>query len=178
VEHLILAGALDGWGIPRRRSLWELGTLSYQEEELDLDGPVIDVALPELSPSEAMIWEHSVLGLSTGEHVMTFYRDQLTESGILNSIALKQQSDGEQVRVAGLVVVHQAPPTAKGFHFVTLEDEDGLIDVVVQPQVYAPTRQIWRASPLLIVSGTVQQGEGVVNLLAHRVAAWPYRGDD
>jgi error-prone DNA polymerase len=80
--------------------------------------------------------------------------------------------------VAGLVVVHQAPPTAKGFHFFTLEDEDGLIDVVVQPQVYARTRQIWRASPLLVVVGTVQQGEGVVNLLAHRVAACSYRGNE
>jgi hypothetical protein len=58
---------LDGWGIPRRRLLWKLGTLSYQEEELDLDVPVIDVALPELSRSEEVLWEHSVLGLSTAD---------------------------------------------------------------------------------------------------------------
>jgi len=174
VEHLILAGAMDEWGLPRRQLLWELGTLSYREEELDLDVPANDVTLPDLSRAEASALEHSVLGLSTGEHIMTFYRDWLTGQGILGSVSLKQQLDGAQVKVAGLVVVHQAPPTAKGFHFFTLEDEDGLLDIVVRPQVYTRYRQIWRTASLLIVTGTVQWGEGVVNLLAQRVAAWSH----
>jgi error-prone DNA polymerase len=178
VEHLILAGALDRWNIPRRRLLWELGTLSYQEEKLDLDVPADDVELPELSRSEEVTWEHTVLGLSTGDHVLAFYRDQLTAQGILDSMALKQQPDGEQVKVAGLVVVHQSPPTAKGFHFLTLEDEVGLIDVIVRPQVYTRTRRIWRTASLLLVAGTVQRGEGVVNLLAQQVAAWSHFGED
>lgn len=174
VERLILARALDEWDIPRRRLLRELGTLAYQEEELDLYFPADDVVLPEFSRSEALALEHSVLGLSTGEHVMMFYRDWLTEKGILGSVALKQQADGQQVQVAGLVVVHQAPPTAKNFHFLTLEDEAGLIDVVVRPRVYLRYRRLWRAVSLLIVEGTVQRGEGVVNLLAQRVAALPH----
>ncbi len=79
------------------------------------------------------------------------------------------------VRIAVLGVVHQAPPTAKGFHFITLEDEAGLIDVIVNPQIYARYRPLWRSESLLIVNDTVQQQGGVVNLPARRAAAMPNR---
>jgi hypothetical protein len=67
--------------------------------------------------------------------------------------------------VAGLVVVHQAPPTAKGFHFVTLEDEEGLLDEIVNPQG-AAQRRLWHNEPLLVVQGVVQREGAVVNVLA------------
>ena len=72
-----------------------------------------------------MLWEQRLLGLSTGEHVMTHYRAKLTTQGIFNSQTLAQTQNGQHVRVAGLLVVHQSPPTAKGHHFLTLEDEGG-----------------------------------------------------
>lgn len=77
------------------------------------------------------------------------------------------------MRAAGLVVVHQAPPTAKCHHFITLEVEDGLINVIVRPDVYARYRRVLREAPLLIVEGVVQRRDGVVNLLALRAAALP-----
>ena len=86
-----------------------------------------------------MTLEHSILGLSTGDHVMTLYRPWLASGPerILGSHEPETSRDGQWVRVAGLVV-HQAPPTAKRRrHFVTLEDEAGLINVVVRPHVYA-----------------------------------------
>jgi error-prone DNA polymerase len=169
VEHLILAGALDGWDIPRRKLLWELGQLGYKEEELDLIFPVDGVELPPLSQAEASALEHRVMGLSTGDHIMTRYRPRLAEQGILGSWELAEQLSEGWVRMAGLVVVHQAPPTAKGFHFITLEDEAGLIDVIIRPQIYARYRRLLRTVPLLIIEGTVQQQAGVVNLLAQRV---------
>jgi error-prone DNA polymerase len=122
--------------------------------------------LPPLSAIEALAFEQQVLGLSSGEHVLSFYRAQLARQGILGSIQLMKQQAGRQVRVAGLVVVHQAPPTAKGFHFITLEDESGLIDVIIRPHIYERYRHIWRRSWLLLVSGQVQREGEVVNVLA------------
>jgi error-prone DNA polymerase len=117
--------------------------------------------------------EYGLLGLSTGDHVMTLYRPWLARQGILGSQELETQADGRWVRVAGLVVVHQAPPTAKGHHFVTLEDEEGMINVIVRPGVYAHCRTLLHTARLLIVEGRLQRQNGVTDVLAHQVAAMP-----
>jgi error-prone DNA polymerase len=75
--------------------------------------------------------------------------------------------------LAGLLVVHQAPPTANGFHFLTLEDGDGLSNVIVRPAVYTRCAPAIRAAPLLVAAGVVQRQDGVVNLLAERITALP-----
>ncbi len=80
-------------------------------------------------------------------------------------------ADGEQVRTAGLIVLHLAPPTAKSFHFLTLEDEYGFINVVVRPPIYARYHQIIRAHPLLMVVGEVQWEGRVANVMATRVTS-------
>jgi error-prone DNA polymerase len=146
-----------------------LGQLHYQEEELDLVHSTDTVELPPLSEAEALMTEYELLGLSTGDHVMALHRPWLEQRRILGSWELKTQPSGKRVRVAGLVVVHQAPPTAKNFHFVTIEDERGLLDVVIKPLVYANYRRILHTARLLVVEGTVQQENGVVNLLAERI---------
>ena len=73
------------------------------------------------------------------------------------------------MRVAGLVVVHQAPPTANGHHFLTLEDETGLVDVIVRPKVYAAHRAVLNSAPILVVKGVVQKEGGRMSVLAWRV---------
>ena len=176
VENLIMAGAMDAWGISRRQLVWELGQLSYQEDELDLVFHAENIPLPALTEAEAMMVEHSVLGFSTGDHVMTLYRDRLMEAGIFGSKGLAQCGNGRRVRVAGLLVVHQSPPTAKGFHFLTLEDEDGMMNVIVQPQIVTQTKK-WPFRPaydlsgakLILVDGIVQRDGGVINVLASRI---------
>ncbi len=176
VEQLILAGALDGWGAPRRQLLWALGQLTYQAEELPLDFPAEAIDLPPLPASEMLAWERRVLGLSAGEHVLTFYRSWLVEQGILGSQDLARQPEGAAVRVAGLVVVHQSPPTAKGFHFLTLEDEAGLIDVIIRPAIVTQIKKLpsWRGyslndQTLLLVEGIVQRDGNIINVLATRL---------
>lgn len=171
VENLILAGALDGWGVPRRHLLWELGTLNDQAGELDLVFPSDAVSLPPLSPAEAMLVEQEVMGLSTGDHVMTFYRSWLVEEGILSSGQLDAYPAGQRVRAAGLVVVHQSPPTAKGHHFITLEDEEGMTSVIVRPSVYSQYRRLLHSSRLLVVEGTLQKQDTVISLLARHITA-------
>jgi error-prone DNA polymerase len=173
VENLIMCGAMDMWGLPRRQLLWELGTLHYQADELELAFYDEDVSLPELSPAEAMLAEQEVLGLSPGDHVMTLYRQWLDERAILGSKGLLTYPDGQWVRAAGLLVVHQSPPTAKGYHFLTLEDEDGMSNVIVRPRVYDRYRDILRTSRLLLIEGHVQQEGGVTNLLAERIRPLP-----
>jgi error-prone DNA polymerase len=168
-ENLILAGAMDGWGLPRRQLLWELEQLRDQEGELELLFSGEAATLPALSPAEAMLGEQDVLGLSTGDHIMTFFRPWLAERRILDSAGLLGAGNGRRVLVAGLVVVHQSPPTAKGHHFITLEDESGMINVIIRPGVYARYRRTWRENRLLIVEGDVQQEGNVTGLLARRV---------
>jgi error-prone DNA polymerase len=170
-ENLILTGAMDGWGLPRRQLLWELGTLRPQEDALDLDFSLEAVELPALTPAEAMLGEQEVLGLSTGDHIMAFYRRWLDERGILGTQGLSRCQNGQRVRLAGLVVVHQSPPTAKGHHFITLEDEDGMMNIVVRPKVYERYRRVLRGSRLLAFEGMVQRAGEVISVLAQRAVS-------
>lgn len=168
-ENLILCGALDGWSVPRRRLLWELGSLPGQEDGLALVFTPESVDVPTLTTAEAMLNEQAILGLSSGDHVLTFYREQLRQRHILGSSNLTAVPDGQQVTVAGLLVVHQSPPTAKGFHFLTLEDEDGMMNIIVSPTVYGRCRRAIHTERLLQVQGEVQQADGVTNVLARQI---------
>lgn len=169
VERLIQAGACDAWGSSRRTLLWTLGALGAVPDALGLVYDPEPVALPELSAAEAAGMEYAVTGLSLGAHPLTVYRERLRARGVLDSAALRAAADGQQVQVAGLLVVHQAPPTAKGHHFLTLEDEHGFINVILRPRVYARYRRVVRSTPLLLVSGQVQQRGAVVNVIARHV---------
>lgn len=171
VEHLIRAGAMDGWGIPRRKLLWELGRLRYPVKELEMVYPQDDVDFPAPTRAEALNEELSLLGLSTGDHPLALYRERLDEQGILTTADLRECEPDQTVRLAGLVVVHQSPPTAKGFHFITLEDESGIADVIVNPRVFNQYRPVIRGNRLLLVEGTIQRAGMHVNLLARRVEA-------
>jgi error-prone DNA polymerase len=169
-ENLIMAGAMDSWGIPRRQLIWELGTLHDQEGELDLIFTAEEVSLPSQSPAEAMLGEQAVQGLSTGDHVMVFYRKWMEDRGILGSERLAECANGQRVRVAGLVVVHQAPPTAKGHHFITLEDEAGLMNIIIRPRVHNRYRRVLHGPRLLLFEGDAQREGEVISILARRVA--------
>ena len=107
--------------------------LRYTEAEFDLPIPHADPNLPPQPRAEAFADEMVAMGLSPNDHIMKFYRTWLDAEEIDSSITLEECDDGQRVRVAGLCVVHQAPPSAKGFHFLTLEDEWGMINVIVSP---------------------------------------------
>lgn len=170
-ENLIAAGALDSWGIPRRHLLWELGTLPDRPDPLALDVPASEVELPALSAAAALLAEQSVLGLSAGEHIMAHVRPRLVGQGILNSSQLADCHHGQPVRVAGLVVVHQSPPTANGVHFVTLEDEHGLVDIIIWPQVYRQHSRLLHTERLLKVIGKLQREGGSKSVIAEHLVS-------
>ncbi|MBC8171341.1 MAG: error-prone DNA polymerase, partial [Anaerolineae bacterium] len=166
VENLIAAGAMDSWGGERRDLLWALGMLPETLTGLDLVIPSETVILPALSQHEQAGMEMAMTGLTTGDHPMQIYRQILQRRGILSSSDLNPCPAGKQVRVSGLLVVHQAPPTAKGYRFLTLEDEFGFINVIVRPKVYAQFRRVVREQPLLLVVGEVQHEGSVTNVVA------------
>jgi len=166
VENLIMVGAMDSWGKARRELIWELGTLSYEEGEMDLSPPLEEIDLPALTLDEEIKAEYGILGLPVGEQIVALHRPRLERLSVLRSKDLERKQNGERVRVAGLVVVRQRPPTAKGFVFITMEDEDGLMNVIVKPDVYGRYYKVLRNCFLLIVEGTIQKQGGILNLLA------------
>jgi error-prone DNA polymerase len=166
VERIILAGGMEDWNSDRRALLWELGRLRYQQEELPIALPSDGVSLEPMTDAEELGAEYDTTGLSANGHWMEVYRDRLDAAGVLTSRKLQRAQAGSRVSVAGMVVVRQAPPTAKGFVFLTLEDEWGLINVIVRPDVFQAQREVWAGSLVLVVEGTVQRGGGVVNVMA------------
>jgi error-prone DNA polymerase len=175
VENLIRAGAMDSLGSARRELLWALGGLEYQEEGLEIDVPVEPAALPALSPEEKMAWEYELLGMAPGDQITRLYREALRARGVLSSGELAARRDGEIVRVAGWAVVRQRPPTAKGFLFITLEDEEGLMNLIVRPDVYQRHRTVLRSAPLLWVEARLQREGNATSLLVSRAAAMQTR---
>ena len=171
VENLIRAGAMDGFG-SRRDLLWVLGGLTYQEEGLDLEATIEPVALPDLSQWERTLWELELLGLTPGGHLVAMYRDQLRAQGVWSSRELEERRSGEIVRVAGQVIVRQRPPSAKGFVFITLEDEEGLANLIVQPPVYERYRHVLRNELLLLVEGQVQREGLAVSVQVHQATTF------
>jgi error-prone DNA polymerase len=177
-ENLIACGAFDGFGLERRELLWQLGLVyrsegrSAVERQLALPVPTAQdmVALPAMTDWDRMLADYSILGLSPSYHPLAFLRSQLHE-GIVSSRMLTSLPDGTAVEVAGLVVCRQRPATAKGFVFLALEDELGLLNVIVRPDVYDRQRPLVRAEPFLIVFGTLERRDGMVNIMAKRLVA-------
>jgi len=166
VENLVMVGAMDGWGKARRELIWELGTISYREGEMDLSPPLEEIDLPRLTLDEEIRAEYGILGLPVGDQLISLHRPRLDRLSVLRSGELERKRNGERVRVAGLVVVRQRPPTAKGFVFITMEDEDGLTNVIIKPDVYQQYYKVLRNCFLLIVEGTIQKQRGILNVLA------------
>jgi error-prone DNA polymerase len=155
LEALGKAGALDGFGA-RRDVLWRLGELRSLHGAPGRGAPLLEIGsdLPDLAwlePLEIAAWDAATAGASTGAHVMAFHRSALNRLGVTPI----SRMGGERCTVAGVRIAFQRPPTARGFTFVTLEDESGRVQVIVPPKVYPMFETVLRSSAL-VVSGRVQ----------------------
>jgi error-prone DNA polymerase len=178
IENLIACGCFDCFGLERRELLWQLG-LIYRSEgrnraqrQLSLPLPTeqdmpatAGFALPPLSEWDEMRADYLILGMSPRRHPMEFARPHLHE-GIVPTKMVESLEDGRPVSVAGLVVCRQQPGTAKGFVFMVLEDEYGLVNVIVKPDLYERQRPIVRGEPFVIIRGELQRRDGITNLMA------------
>lgn len=166
IESLILAGAFDSSGCQKRQLLWQLGLLEKNcPGELPLQFNDIKVSLPDFTELEEMKVNYKVQGLSTKYHPMEVLRKDIPEDGLLKSSELGHLAPNTWVRLAGYVVIRQRPATAKGFVFLTLEDEDGMVNVIVRPRVYQKYRQTFELEPLILVEGRIQKRD-TLNIIA------------
>ena len=109
------------------------------------------------------------MGLTIGRHPMALCRHDLSMRGVLRAADLPQAADGRRVRVAGMVITRQRPGTAKGFVFLTLEDETGISNIIVRPDLFDRERMTVIGQPFLLVDGVLQHQEGVLSVRAERV---------
>jgi error-prone DNA polymerase len=170
IHDLIRAGALDSLGGPRRQLLWTLGGLHYEEEML-VEMPEIPAELPALEEREALRWDYELLGLSPDDHPMRLLRPRLKARGIVTAAELAAETPGRVVEVAGMVIVRQAPPTAKGHLFITLEDETGLANLIIRPDLYERERALLRGASALVAGGMVQREGKAASMLVRWIKA-------
>jgi error-prone DNA polymerase len=195
-EMITLAeiGALNAFGLDRRSALWQVerairpaGELFEPDGERPLSeqhGPkTVDddggaSPLVAMTHNERLVADYAGTGLTLGPHPMTFRRHELSMRGILRAIDLPRERTGRRVRAAGMVITRQRPGTAKGFVFLTLEDETGITNVIVRPDLYDRERDTIVQAPFLIVEGVLQNEEGVCSLRAERVLRLEGFSDD
>jgi error-prone DNA polymerase len=164
--------ALDGVA-HRRDALWQIEQASRPV------GPLLrqSDAAPNASPSplrqmkteERLVADYAGTGLTTGPHPMAYRRDALRRAGVLSARELQQQPDGHRVCAAGAVIARQRPGTALGFIFLSMEDETGIANVVIHPDLYEQDRTIVTRCKFLKVYGKLQNQDGVIHVKAERL---------
>jgi error-prone DNA polymerase len=182
---LAAIGALAALGCrTRRQALWQVASLGRsgrlfagesaadagspetelseaETEEIEAAGP-----LPEMTRQDELVADFHGTGVTTGAHPLTFVRARLRDRGVVTAAELAGIPGGHRVRVAGMVVVRQRPGTAKGFVFVTLEDETGFANAILTPQCFAQHRQSVLGRGVMIIEGVLQNQDGVVSIKA------------
>ena len=170
-------GALNRLGgiAHRRDALWEVeragrpeGPFLKQKSEWLQEGSDAQ-PLRQMKTDERLAADYGGTGLTVGKHPMHYRRAELNRQGVLSAQQLRTRSDGEYVRTAGCVIARQRPGTAKGFIFLSMEDETGIANVIVTPDVYERQRLTVTRSKFLLVEGPLQNQDDVVHVKATRL---------
>jgi error-prone DNA polymerase len=177
LTQLARVGALASLEPERRAALWDAARAIRPRGPLydDVPDPADASPLRAMMPEEVIVADYEGTGLSLGPHPMTFHRARLDRLRASRACDLATLGDGTRVRVAGAVVVRQRPGTAKGFVFMNLEDETGLINVVVRPSLFHRHRLTLVNEPFLYVEGTLQHQDNVISVRADRLAPLRHR---
>jgi error-prone DNA polymerase len=180
LEALATAGAFDCFGMSRRAALWAAGAAAQVAGgpggAVRLPGIVTGLAapaLPAMTAAEAGRADLWATGVSPEGHPTRFVRDHLRSLGVVTATGLAAVAVGERVLVGGVVTHRQRPATAGGTLFVNLEDETGLINVVVSKGCWTHHRRVARTAPALLVRGRLERAEGVTNVIADRLDPLP-----
>jgi error-prone DNA polymerase len=172
-------GALNAMeGVAHRRdALWQVeragraeGPLLTQSREALLE-EAQSQPLKQMSVDERLVADYAGTGLTVGKHPMVYRREELRRLQVLSSAELRDCRDGEYVRTAGCVIARQRPGTAKGFVFLSMEDETGMANVIVTPDFYEKERILVSRGRFLLVEGTLQNQDGVIHVKAMRLKA-------
>lgn len=174
ISKLAEADAFGSLNRDRRSALWE----SLAQERTPLDQPLFDAVddaddwpaeLPQITEQEQVFTDYNTIGLSLRSHPISFYRESLDELRVKKANELESIDNNRFVRVAGIVLLRQRPSTAKGITFVTLEDETGTINLVLNQQIWNRYYKIARSSNSWIVNGKVEKKNSVIHVVVGRL---------
>lgn len=171
LERLADADAFRSMGLDRRNALWQVSTKDHQRNALvqnDHQQAETDIALPGMTFSEHVVHDYASTSLSIKAHPVSFIRPELSQLKILSASQLELAKHGDQVKVAGLILVRQRPGTASGICFITLEDETGTMNLVVFRQLFDKYRKEIIQSKLLMVEGELQREGEVIHVIVKR----------
>ncbi len=171
ITTLARVGALNSFGMRRREALWQVESAGRSA------GPLLDhlpeeftaSPLKDMNPTERMVSDYNGTGITIGPHPMALKRESLKRMRVVPAVNLNSVRDGHRVRVAGTVIVRQRPMTAKGFLFLSLEDETGISNIIVRPQMFDRDRLALMNSSFLVIDGVLQKQSGVLSVRAERI---------
>jgi error-prone DNA polymerase len=179
LEALVISGACDSFGWPRRQLLWRLGLVprsvsagvggAARQLALPLEPTTEIPELPEETTWERMLADYRTTTVSVGTHPLTLLRPYLPEE-VVTSLDFGALEHGAHVAVAGLVVARQRPATANGVVFMLIEDEHGQVNLIVPPPVYDRFRAVVRGEPLLLARGRFERYQRNRNVLVEDLA--------
>ena len=177
VERLASADAFGSMDMSRRQALWDArslvgGTdlpLFAHADERDEGAERGRAILPKMPLSEEVVADYQTTRLSLKAHPMAFLRASLAERGFVRACDLRSRKFRSMVHVAGVVLIRQRPGSAKGVCFITLEDETGVINLVVWPDLKEKQRQVVMGSRLMEVRGRVEYDDEVIHVIAHHM---------
>jgi DNA polymerase III alpha subunit len=176
VERLIAIGAFDWTDAPRRELLWQLRTTMEDANPArpalgltDDAQRALGASLPAMTFAEKVAADYRELGLSPTAHAVELFRERLDARGVRPIAEAARLGDRSMVRLAGLAVSIQHPMTAKNFVFIALEDETGMINVTVRPEIYQANRAVLHRHPLLVIDGRLQVEGEVLNVVAKQL---------
>ncbi|HXZ88631.1 MAG TPA: OB-fold nucleic acid binding domain-containing protein, partial [Candidatus Binataceae bacterium] len=131
-------------------------------------GPAPEFRLPKMAPVEETLADYSATGITIGPHLMAHLRARLKAQGVLSAAELALAPDASWTKAAGVVIVRQRPGTARGFLFLTLEDETGIANAIVTPDIFQANRTLLHRAQILVVEGRLQKQDGVIHVRARR----------
>jgi len=176
LEVMATAGVFaECFGRDRRTALWEVGA-AVQSRPDRLAGIVtgtVAPTLPGMDEVETAVADLWATGVAPDGHPTRFLRDELRRRGVLTSDQLQTAEPRTRVTIAGVVTHRQRPMTAQGTTFMNLEDETGLINVVISKGCWARHRAVARDASALLIRGRLERSEGVVNVVAEQLVPLP-----
>ena len=163
--------------VHRRDALWQVERVvrsagELYEELLEQDGnsPLLPMTIPERVNAD-----FRGTGVTIGKHPVAYHRGELNKLGAWRAIDINKLRNGNTVRVGGWVIVRQRPGTAKGFMFLTLEDETGVSNIIVTPQLFDRYRSVLVDQPFLLIDGVLQNQDNVVSVKARHIRSLSFQ---
>jgi error-prone DNA polymerase len=171
LRMLARVGALNPINaVKRRDALWDVERARRSAGPLfeSINTPEQTSPLSQMTVKERLHSDFTGTGLTVGRHPMSYYREEMNGRQVRTALELTTLRDGMVVKVAGAVIVRQRPGTAHGFLFISLEDETGVANIIVHPDMYVRERETLVYHPFLIIEGILQNQQGAVSVRAGR----------